>query len=53
MVTGYLLYEYFVLSFGTAALIEVPYNIGQMIIGVIVAVPISMRLEEKIRSLVP
>lgn len=38
MVAGYFLYEQLVLN--TAAIVEIPVNIGQMLIGLIVAVPI-------------
>jgi uncharacterized membrane protein len=41
MVTGYFLYEQFVLGYPFAvALAEVPLNLGQMIVGLIIAVPI-------------
>jgi uncharacterized membrane protein len=39
MVAGYFLYEQFIL--GKAAILEVPVNIGQMLIGLILAVPIA------------
>jgi len=39
MVLGYFLYEYFVLI-GPGAIAEVPINIGQMTVGLIVAVPV-------------
>lgn len=38
MVVGYFLYEQVILN--TAALVEVPANIGQMLIGLIVAIPV-------------
>jgi uncharacterized membrane protein len=38
MVTGYFLYEQLILN--KAAILEVPVNIGQMLIGLIVAIPI-------------
>jgi uncharacterized membrane protein len=38
MVAGYFLYEQFIL--GKAAILEVPVNIGQMLIGLILAVPV-------------
>jgi uncharacterized membrane protein len=37
MVTGYFLYEQLIL--GMAAILEVPFNIGQVIVGVLLAVP--------------
>lgn len=41
MVAGYFIYEQLFLSYPTeAALLEVPFNITQMIIGLIIAVPI-------------
>jgi len=40
MVFGYFLYEFFVLGFGFAAAAEVPVNIGQMSVGLIVAIPV-------------
>lgn len=40
MVAGYFLYEQIVLSKATA-IVEIPVNIGQMIIGLIVALPIA------------
>lgn len=39
MVAGYFLYEQFVM--GRAAIFEVPVNIGQMLIGLILAVPVA------------
>ena len=39
MVLGYFLYEYFVLI-GPGAVAEVPINIGQMVVGLVVAVPV-------------
>lgn len=39
MVTGYFLYEQF--AIGTAAIVEVPVNVGQMLIGLILAIPIA------------
>ena len=41
MVAGYFLYEQFVIGYPFAvALAEVPFNIVQMLIGLIVAVPV-------------
>jgi uncharacterized membrane protein len=41
MVAGYFLYEQFVLGYPfAAALAEVPLNLGQMLVGLIVAIPI-------------
>ncbi|MBO3802057.1 MAG: ECF transporter S component [Thermoproteota archaeon] len=41
MVLGYFLYEYFVLGFGIGALAEVPFNIGQVLVGILVATPLT------------
>lgn len=38
MVAGYFLYQQFV--FGRAAIVEIPVNIGQMLIGLILAIPV-------------
>ena len=41
MVIGYFLYETLVLGYPSSlALVEIPFNIVQMIIGLIVAVPV-------------
>jgi uncharacterized membrane protein len=41
MILGYFLYEAFALSYGvSAALVEVPFNIVQMTVGLVVAVPV-------------
>jgi uncharacterized membrane protein len=40
MVTGYFLYETLILGKATAFL-EIPANVGQMIIGLVVAIPIA------------
>ncbi|MEM3755229.1 MAG: ECF transporter S component [Candidatus Bathyarchaeia archaeon] len=39
MVLGYFIYEWFL--FGTAALVEVPVNIGQLTVGLIVSIPLT------------
>ena len=41
MVLGYFLYEFHALSFGWAALAEVPFNICQMLVGIIVSIPVA------------
>lgn len=41
MVLGYFLYEYFVLGFGIGALAEVPFNVGQVLVGILVATPLT------------
>jgi uncharacterized membrane protein len=43
MVTGYFLYEQFILGF--AAVVEVPFNLGQVIVGILLAVPIYKSLK--------
>jgi uncharacterized membrane protein len=40
MATGYLLYELLALSEGAQAIVEVPVNIGQVIVGLVVAIPV-------------
>ncbi len=42
MVTGYFLYEQFIL--GMAAIAEVPFNLGQVVIGILLALPIYRSL---------
>jgi len=42
MVAGYFLYEQFILGF--AAIVEVPFNLGQVIVGILLAVPIYKSL---------
>jgi len=39
MVAGYFLYEQFIM--GTAAVLEVPVNIGQMLVGLVLAIPVA------------
>ncbi len=54
MVTGYFLYEQFALGYPlAAALAEVPLNLGQMVVGLIIAVPIThavMRVFPQLKS---
>jgi hypothetical protein len=41
MVTGYFIYEQLVLGYPlAAALVEVPFNIVQMLVGLVVAIPV-------------
>jgi hypothetical protein len=40
MVVGYFLYETLVLG-QTTAIVEIPANVGQMMIGLIVAIPVA------------
>ncbi len=48
MVMGYFIYEYFVLykvlGMEVIAIVEVPFNIGQAVIGTLIAVPIARRI---------
>ncbi|MEM2896802.1 MAG: ECF transporter S component [Candidatus Bathyarchaeia archaeon] len=39
MVLGYFIYEWFL--FGPAALVEIPVNVGQLIVGLIVSIPLA------------
>ncbi len=56
MVIGYFLYEQFVLGYGFgAALAEVPFNLFQMFVGVIIAVPLSyavLRVFPQLKSMI-
>ena len=46
MVIGYFLYEAIVLGYGLVAIAEIPINVGQMIIGSSIAVPVVVMLSE-------
>jgi len=47
MVIGYFIYEAYILGLGVEiALVEVPFNIGQMTVGLIVSIPIVKRLRK-------
>lgn len=46
MVTGYFLYEYFALGMGAAAWVEVPINIGQLLVGLMVALPLTRAVRQ-------
>ncbi len=50
MVLGYFLYEFFVLQ-NSAAIVEVPANIGQMVIGLVIGLPIARRIKSAIPRL--
>ncbi len=50
MVTGYFLYEQIVLG-KTTAIFEIPLNIGQMLIGLIIAVPITRFVQRSFTQL--
>lgn len=47
MVLGYFIYEFYVLSYGWAALVEVPFNFMQMLIGLIVSSIIYVGIEKR------
>lgn len=49
MILGYFLYEFYVLNYGYAALYEVPFNIGQAIVGLALAIPISKTIRKAIQ----
>ena len=51
MVTGYLLYEIFILAVG--GFIEVPFNALQVIIGLVIALPVTRTLEQSLTQLFP
>jgi len=47
MIFGYFVYEFYVLSYGWAALVEVPFNFMQMLIGLIVSSMIYSGLSKR------
>lgn len=49
MVSGYFISEYFVLGYGDAAFVEVPFNLVQMTVAGLVGIPISLILRRKIQ----
>lgn len=49
MILGYFLYEFYPLNFGYAALYEVPFNIGQALIGLALAIPIVKAVRKTIQ----
>jgi len=50
MVLGYFLYEYFILyailGMEVIAIVEVPFNIGQAVVGLIISIPIVRTLKK-------
>jgi uncharacterized membrane protein len=52
MVLGYFVSEYWILGFGPAAFVEIPFNIGQMTIGAIIAIPVSQSLRRALPFLI-
>ena len=51
MVLGYFLYEAAALSLGWAALAEVPFNVGQVMVGLLVSIPLVRAVRKRIPSL--
>jgi len=49
MIVGYLLYEFYVLGFGYYSFYEVPFNIGQAIIGLALAIPTVKAIERALQ----
>ena len=47
MVLGYFLYEFFVLQ-NSVAIVEVPANIGQMVIGLLIGLPLARRIKSAV-----
>ncbi len=47
MVLGYFLYEFFVLH-NSLAIVEVPANIGQMVIGLLIGLPLARRIKSAV-----
>jgi uncharacterized membrane protein len=47
MVLGYFLYEIGVLGFGWAALAEVPFNVGQASVGMLVSIPLVRAISKR------
>jgi uncharacterized membrane protein len=49
MIIGYFLYEYYALAYGPAALSEVPFNIGQAVVGLAVAIPVAKAIKRQFK----
>lgn len=49
MILGYLIYEFYPLGYGYAALAEIPYNIGQLVVGLALAIPIVQAVRKAIQ----
>jgi len=49
MILGYFIYEFYALSLGFSALAEVPFNIGQAIIGLALAIPVVKAISKAIQ----
>lgn len=49
MISGYLIYEFYPLGYAYAAFAEIPYNIGQLIVGLAIAVPIVQAVRKALQ----
>jgi len=49
MIIGYFLYEYYAVALGWTALYEVPFNIGQAVIGLAIAIPVAKAVKSRFR----
>lgn len=49
MITGYFLYEYSLLGLGLMAAYEIPFNIGQVVIGSLIALPLYRAISTRAR----
>jgi len=49
MIIGYFLYEYYVVALGWTALVEVPFNIGQAVVGLAIAVPVARAIKRQFK----
>ena len=49
MVTGYFLVQVYMYGFG-AALVEIPFNFFQMLIGGIIGIPIAKTLKQRLKT---
>jgi uncharacterized membrane protein len=49
MIIGYFLYEFYPLNYGYAALYEIPFNIGQAVVGLALAIPIVKTVRKTIQ----
>jgi len=49
MIIGYFLYEYYVVALGWTALVEVPFNIGQAVVGLAIAIPVAKAIKRQFK----
>lgn len=49
MVAGYFIVEYLILGYGSAAFVEAPFNITQMLVAGIVGIPLSLALKRVLK----